>query len=315
MITTTSQIAPPVTQSFLNKMLSTPVPYLIHGTCAMRYTMPSQGGSIIRMRRAERLKTATTPLGNAGLTPPAVVPTVTDIDAKIQFYGSYMLLNEQVVLQAQDPVLNWATELLGIQLKETEDVLIRNVLQATAAQIDAVNGNNGDDPSEVTISDINAVTAALFSANALTISNVIEGSLRFGTAPVRNAFFVMGNTDLQTVLLNVDGFVPSAQYPQQTNILETEFGTAGYTRWLLSAIGSVTQDASSLGNNVYNSFVAGMESYGVIEQDKYSAKFLYIPPEIAGGPLALNAALGWKTACAQRVLNDSWLINFRSTIL
>lgn len=180
MITTTSQIAPPVTQSFLNKMLSTPVPYLIHGTSAMRYTMPSQGGSILRMRRANRLAVATAPLGNAGLTPPAVVPNVTDIDAKIQFYGSYMLLNEQVVLQAQDPVLNWATELLGIQIKETEDVLIRNMLAATAAQIDAVGGINGDDPTELTISDVNAVTQALFKANALTISSVIEGANKFG---------------------------------------------------------------------------------------------------------------------------------------
>ncbi len=103
MITTTSIIAPPVTQSFLNKMLSTPVPYLIHGTAAMRYTMPSQGGSILRMRRANRLPVATVPLGNSGITPPASVPSVTDIDAQIQFYGSYILLNEQVVLQSQDP--------------------------------------------------------------------------------------------------------------------------------------------------------------------------------------------------------------------
>lgn len=124
----------------------------------------------------------------------------------------------------------------------------------------------------------------------------------------------MGSTDLQTSLLNMDGFLPSAQYPQQTNILETEFGTAGYMRFLLSSIGSVTFNGSNLGNNVYNTFVAGMESYGVIEQDKYAAKFLYIPPEIAGGPLALNAALGWKTANAQRILNDSWIINMRSTI-
>lgn len=305
MITTTSQIAPPVTQSFLNKMLSTPVPYIIHGTAAMRYTMPAQGGSILRMRRADRLPVSTVPLGNSGLTPAAFVPQVTDLDAEIQYYGAFILLNEQVVLTAQDPVLNWTTELLGIQLKETEDVLIRNMLQGTASQIDCVAGINGQDPTEMTLNDLNVITTALFSANALTISNVIEGSLRFGTSPVNNSFFGMANTALRTTLLNMDGFTTTAQYPQQANILETEAGQAGYVRFLLSSIGSITPNASSAGNDVLNCFIAGMESYGVINQDKYAAKFLYIPPEIAGGPLALNAALGWKTACAQRILNDA----------
>ena len=46
MITTTSQIAAPVQESFLHKMLSTPVPYAIFGTAAMKFTMPSQGGRI-----------------------------------------------------------------------------------------------------------------------------------------------------------------------------------------------------------------------------------------------------------------------------
>lgn len=95
-ITTTSVISAPVQQSFLNKLLSIPVPYMIHKTCAMHFLMPANGGTTLRMRRPNRLPTSKVPLGNSGITPPPVQPSVVDIDTKINFFGQYILLNEQV---------------------------------------------------------------------------------------------------------------------------------------------------------------------------------------------------------------------------
>ena len=97
-ITTVAQVAPPIPVSFLNRMLSIPTPLNIHGTCANQFTMPAQGGNILRMRRPNRLPTqaAKAPLGITGINPPPVIPTVTDIDAELNLYGSYMLVQEQV---------------------------------------------------------------------------------------------------------------------------------------------------------------------------------------------------------------------------
>jgi hypothetical protein len=58
------------------------------------------------MRRYNPLPTALVPLGNSGVTPPAVNLTAVDIDAKISFYGQYIQINEQVTLQNQDPICN-----------------------------------------------------------------------------------------------------------------------------------------------------------------------------------------------------------------
>jgi len=49
------------------------------------------------------LATAMVPLGNTGITPPAQTLSAVDIDAKVSFYGTYLILNEQVTLQSQDP--------------------------------------------------------------------------------------------------------------------------------------------------------------------------------------------------------------------
>lgn len=103
-ITTTSTLPAPVQQSFSYKLLSVPVPNMIHKIPAMLKQMPRNGGTTLRMRRYNPLPTAIVPLGNSGITPPATNLTAVDIDAKISFYGQYIQLNEQVTLQNQDPL-------------------------------------------------------------------------------------------------------------------------------------------------------------------------------------------------------------------
>jgi N4-gp56 family major capsid protein len=102
-ITTTSTLPSPVQQSFSYKLLSVPVPNMIHKIPAMKKQMPRNGGNTLRMRRYNALNTALVPLSNNGVTPPAQNLTAVDIDAQIQFYGTYVQLNEQVTLQNQDP--------------------------------------------------------------------------------------------------------------------------------------------------------------------------------------------------------------------
>lgn len=95
-ITTTSVLPAPVQQSFSYKLLAVPVPYMIHNIAAMPKMMPRNGGTTLRMRRYDPLPTATVPLGNSGISPPATPLTAVNIDAQIDFYGQYVVLNEQV---------------------------------------------------------------------------------------------------------------------------------------------------------------------------------------------------------------------------
>ena len=116
-ITTSSVLPAPVQQSFSYKLLSVPVPNMIHKIPAMKKRMPRNGGTTLRMRRYNPLATALVPLGNSGVTPPSQQLTAVDIDAKIDFYGSYVQLNEQVTLQNQDPKMNGVSKLSLIDLE------------------------------------------------------------------------------------------------------------------------------------------------------------------------------------------------------
>jgi len=202
---------------------------------------------------------------------------------------------------------------LGVSLRQTEDQLTRDMLAATATFVNCVGGVNGDIPTEITRSDVDSVVRTLLNNNAYTIMDVIEGQDRFGTAPVRNSYFALASTNLTGNLENVNGFTHSSQYPSQMNILQSEWGAIGNLRFLVSSIGSQIANASSLGNTIYNIFCVGMEAYACIEQDGYSASFIYRPP-IYDGPLALNASVGYKFAEVPRITNDLWVINLRATL-
>lgn len=187
------------------------------------------------------------------------------------------------------------------------------MLAATAGFINCVGGVNGDNPTEITRTDVDNVVRTLLNNNAYTITDNIEGQDKFGTAPVRDAYFALGSTNLTGNLDNVAGFIQKTQYPSPMNALPSEWGAVGNLRFLLSSIGSVSPNASNLGNNVYNIFCTGLEAYAIVEQDGYSAQFIYRPP-IYDGPLALNASVGYKFATVPRITNDLWIINLRATL-
>ena len=80
-ITTTSILPAPVQQSFSMKLLSVPVPYMIHKIPADLKAMPRNGGTTLRMRRYNPLATAPVPLGNSGVTPPPQSLTAVNLAA------------------------------------------------------------------------------------------------------------------------------------------------------------------------------------------------------------------------------------------
>ena len=186
------------------------------------------------------------------------------------------------------------------------------MLASTASFINCTGGTNGDNPTELTRSDVDEVIKTLADNDAYTISDNIQGEDRFGTAPVRDAYFALGSTKLIGNLEGVQGFIAKAQYPSPMHALREEWGSVSNLRFLLSSIGSVSTGASNLGADVYNVFCVGMEAYAVVEQDGYSAQFIYRPP-IYDGPLALNASVGYKFAQVPRITNDAWVLNLRTT--
>jgi len=210
-------------------------------------------------------------------------------------------------------VLNQTVSLLAQSMRETEDELIRNMLASTAAVINCTGGSNGDNPTELSRQDIDSVILALLGNNAMMISDNIEGTLKFGTSPVREAFWAMMNTAIIDDLESVTGFISQAQYPSNMNVLNAEWGSVSNVRFLYSSVGSTSPNASLNGNTVYNVFVTGQEAYATIELTQATASFIYTPPGGPTDPLRRLQLGAYKFAQVPRILNDAWIFNLRAT--
>lgn len=314
-ITNINTLPPQVQQYADDLLLARPMPYTIHSKLAMMKMHPQSSGNIHRFRRYNKLPTSPVPVGATGLTGPAMPLSALDIDAQINWYAGYVILTDQVTLISQEDVLAETVSLLSQSLRETEDQLIRDTLLSSASFYNCVGGTNGDSPTELTAGDISAVVRTLMNNSARTVADVIEGKDKFGTSPIRRSFFCLSHTNVSSTLEGVDGFVPVSSYPDQNGVtLEAEWGSVRNCRFLLSPLGSTSTAASTLGATVYNNFVVGMESYAAIFLEGATAQFIYKPQGWGNDPTNLRQTAGYKFAQAQRLLNDAWLINMKSTL-
>jgi len=156
---------------------------------------------------------------------------------------------------------------------------MQKLAEMTSSNNHKLLSNNGlDNPTEITRADVDNVVATLQNNDADFMTNMIGGEDKFGTGPVRDAYFGLCDTRMIGQLENANGFINKAQYPNQTGVMSSEWGSIGNVRFYLSSRGSVTVGASLLTNDIYNVFIGGQESYAKVEQNGVSAKFIYQPP-------------------------------------
>lgn len=69
-------------------------------------------------------------------------------------------------------------------------------------------------------------------------------------------------------------------------------GGINNVRFFISSQGSVTPNASLLGNDIANVFVCAKESYKVVWQAGGKARFIYLPPGYNNDPCMLRHTAG-----------------------
>ena len=308
-----STLPPQIQQRYNAKLLSTPEHNLIHMYAATPVELPDNQGFIDRQSRYDRLNLFETPLDDGQLNPPAQQLNRVDVDCRVRVYATYIVLTRQVTITNEDPVLNSAAARLGQALRETQDALVRDQLEATASVINCVGGTNGDLPTEMSVPDVDDVVTVLQNNSGEYITNMIPGELKIGTAPIGDSYLAMMTSRMIPVLNNMSGFIRKFQYPNVSETLATEWGGINNTRMFISEQGSVTANGSLLGNDVANCFVSAKEAYKVVWQAGGKARFIYLPPGYNNDPCMLRHTAGCSFYQGQCITNDLWLQNLRST--
>lgn len=143
-------------------------------------------------------------------------------------------------------------------------------------------GSNGDIPSEMSADDVTDVFTLLQNNSGEFITNLVEADLKFGTSPIGDSYGCMLTSRMIPVLYNMPGFVKKFQYPNISQTLSVELGGVNNVRFFISEQGSVSPNASLLGNDVANCFVAAKEAYKVVRIRPDHYKFSLIDLETYG---------------------------------
>lgn len=173
-------MAPELPVQASEDLLSTPMFNLIHSFGVDLHHAESYVGKTTRMSRFERLSTDGGQLDGSGIDPASEVPVRTDIDATMEIYAKSIITNEQVVLYENSKTLTKFTALLGLWLREKEDLLMRDLFSSSVSYINSTGGLNGDQPSNISLNDVNNIENILLGNDARTMLTNLEATLKFG---------------------------------------------------------------------------------------------------------------------------------------
>lgn len=302
-LTTTSEIDAGVQTLYDKTLLRTPFPEYIHGEFAELHHLQPGKGRTIKMRRYNRLSAVTTPI-TQGIPPGGSKLSKVDIEATVEQYGDIVALTDVVLLTTPDKVILKTVKLQSDQLQNTNDVLIRDVLGASASRLTCSNGT----PVATYLNkiDIDSVVQTMYGNHAKYITKLIKAGTGQGTVPIPAAFAGIAHSDLMDDLDRVSGVHGSHMYAAQGLIHPTEHCQTGKVRWMLS-----TQGYTS-GNN-YHCPIIAKEAYGTVDIEGGNAESIITPPGGQADPLKQVTKVGWKEWQACRLLQDLFIMNLICT--
>jgi N4-gp56 family major capsid protein len=305
-------MAPELPVQASEDLLSTPMFNLIHSFGVDLHHAESYIGKTTRMSRFERLSTDGGQLDGSGIDPASEVPVRSDIDATMEIFAKSIVTNEQVVLYENSKTLTKFTALLGQWLREKEDLLMRDLFSSSVSYLNATGGLNGDQPSNLSLNDVNNIEQILLGNDARSMLTNLDASRMIGTAGVRDAFIALASTNLTNDLQKVQGVLLKVAYPTQEGIRPEEYCSISRFRFFVSSKAAKIPGISMKGNTVYTIPMYGLEAAAKIEQNNYTAVIGYRPPWVVSS-VAQNSQLYAKFAIARAITNQNWISGLNVT--
>jgi len=305
-------MAPELPVQAAEELLSTPMFNLVHSYGVDQHYAESYIGKTTRMSRFERLSTEGGQLDGSGIDPASEVPVRTDIDANMEIYAKSIAVNEQLVLWENSKTLTKFTALLGQWLREKEDLLMRDLFSSSVSYINATGGLNADQPSNISLNDVNNIEQILLGNDARSMLTQLEATLEFGTSGVRDAFIALCSTNITNDLQKVQDVLLKKNYPTQEGLRPEEYCSISRFRFFTSSKAARTPGISTKGNTVYTIPMYGLEAAAKISQNNYTSKIGYRPDWVVSS-VAQNSQLYAKFAIARAITNQNWISGLNVT--
>lgn len=309
MVTTTSSLSPTMQTYYDRKLLEWAKTRLVFANYAQKRAIPKNNGKEIQFRKWELF----TPNPAAqtlteGVTPDAQNLNMSEVKAAVKQYGAYVEVSDLLDMTALDNVISDSSELLGEQLGNVMDMIIRDTLHSTT-NVQYANGKAS--ASALTASDKLTVDEIRKAVRTLK-QNKARQFTRKGGKPhfvcIVDPFAVY---DLQSDPLWQD----VSKYSNAEQIYDGELGK------LFGVVFVETTNSKIVSNgtiDVHDTFIFGADSFGTIDIAGSGAVKAIVKPHGSAGtadPLDQRATVGAKIAAfTAAILNTEWLIAIQHAV-
>lgn len=318
--TTTSQVTAAVNNYLDRTLLVRAYPHFVHALWAQVRDLPRNNSAVIKFRRYGSLTAATTAL-TEGVTPAGSQLSITDVTATVALYGDYVTATDFLDMTVIENMKTELAEILGDQMGDTIDRLVRTVLEAgttvqyastatTTATVAAGMVMNGDEAREA--------VRTMTGNNAKHIARMINPSTGFNSSPVMPAFIGIISEDTHYDLKRDSDWVPVSEYADTAAILGPfEVGKLDEIRFVLAGSNASVSAAGGAGSiDVHRTIILGQEAYAISRISGEAAEVIVKPLGSAGtaDPLNQRSTMGWKISFVVIRLNENFLLRIEHAV-
>jgi N4-gp56 family major capsid protein len=325
----TTVVSDAVKTMYERRLLIRALPRLVHGRWAEKPMI--RGYGTIEFRRYPQLPLVSSALSE-GVTPAEQTyaqPTL--ITVSPTYYGSWIGFSDRVELEVYDPLLSVMSGVLGEQCGISADTIIRDTLHVGASALFAngktANNQIAEPADKITYKDLVYMMVEMENRGAIPVNGnkyiLIIHPYIYGTLMLDSTFVNMmvqeetsGDSAIRT------GYVGT--------LLRMDIYVSSNAKVYVGA-GSGTPPA-----DVYAALLIAKESHGILgitgvprpaDVDTASPEGSPLtgreikPVEIivkpvgssgAADPLNQRGSIGWKMALTPKVLNQNWLVSYRT---
>lgn len=302
---TTGTLSPEVSTYYEKVFLDRAEYELVLKEGAQMRTHPANEGRTVNFTRYSPLTIITDPLGELS-NPVTCAITACTVAMTLSEYGLTTIHSKLLTLVSIDSGMKEKVELVGQNMGESLNRLVRNELQNGAAYY-----GNGHHVASFTAGD---------TLDACDIRQMTKALELAKAKPYKDGMY-MGKTDpiSKYNLIGDTTWVNAKTYSAVKDLYKGEMGELYQVRWLLNKdVSSGTEAASTASSTTvrYYTYVHGDNAFGCYDLAQDKPRLYILPNQVdSNSPAGRVSYISWAGSYATKLLNSDWVIAARFSLV
>lgn len=278
--------------------------YIFNQGAQMR-TQPANEGKQVVFTRHTPLATATTAL-TEGVNPSEVNLTATNVSADLAEYGNTVKISRFLSLTSIDANNKEKIEVVGQNMGETLDEIVRNELftGATAQLAGAKTAL-----TDVAITDVLSVAELRKAVRTLKVNKARRYQDRIAPWIGKVGPYTSYDLTTDSTFLSADIYDNGAE-----KLYNGELGKILGVRLIESPNQYESVNAGTSNADIFSNFVHGADAFGCIDLEGDKPQLFIIPHTKidSGNPAGRFSTVSWAASFVAKTLNAGWVINIKT---